>query len=182
LLAADPANAETGKDLAYTHKRIADLLVEMEDNSQALVHFNKALERYEKVVADAPGDLISHFLVATCHGGAARMQARLGEVSPALEECRKGIAILQEITGEEPGYLGRAQACEYLGYAYAALAVSPKVPATESRRHWTAAHDMFRQALNIIDDARRQGPLGADEEWAREIAAEKAKCDAALAK
>ena len=35
LLAADPANALTRKDLAYTHKKIADLLVNLEeDNSQ----------------------------------------------------------------------------------------------------------------------------------------------------
>jgi len=84
LLVADPGNALTRKDLAYTHKRIADFLVELEDNSQALLHFSKALEDYEKVVSDAPADLISQFLVATCHGGVARMQARLGEVDSSL--------------------------------------------------------------------------------------------------
>jgi serine/threonine protein kinase len=182
LFAADPANADTVRDLAYTHKTIADLLVEMEDNSQALVHFNKALDRYEKVVAGSPADLVSRFLVVTCHGGVARMQARLGEAGPALGECRKAIAILQEITGDEPGHLGRAQACEYLGYAYAAVAASPKATDNERREHTSAARDMFRQALNVIDDSRRQGPLGANEQWAQTIAAEIAKCDAALAK
>jgi tetratricopeptide (TPR) repeat protein len=182
LFAADPANADTGRDLAYTHKTIADLLVEMEDNSQALVHFNKALERYEKVVAGAPADLVSRFLVATCHGGMARMQARLGEVGPALEQCRKATGILQEITGDEPGHLGRAQAYEYVGYAYAALATSPKATANERKEHMSAARDMFRQALNVIDDSRRQGPLGTNEEWAQSIATEITKCDAALGK
>ena len=42
---------------------------------------------------------------------------------------------------------------------------------------------MFRQALNVVDDSRRlTGDLGADEQWAKEIADEIAKCDAALGK
>ena len=183
LLAADPANALTRKDLAYAHKRIADLLVDLEDNSQALLHFRKALESYQKVVTGAPGKLTSRFLVATCHAGAARMQARLGEVDPALEQCRKAVTLLHEITGDKPGHLGRAQAYVYLGYAYVALAASPKASASEIRQRTSAARDMFLQALNIIDDLRSsQGDLGANEEWAKEIAAEIAKCDAALGK
>src|SRR6202011_3691992 len=97
LLVADPGNALTRRDLAYTHKRIADFLVELEDNSQALLHFSKAMESYEKMVKDAPADLISQFLIATCHAGMARMQARLGEIDPALEECTRATALLREI-------------------------------------------------------------------------------------
>ncbi len=137
LLAADPANALTRKDLAYTHKKIADLLVELKDDGQALVHFRQALENYLKVVADAPADIISQFLVAACHGGVARMQARLGDLHPALEECGKAHHLLQEITADKTPNMGRAQACEYLGYAYVALAASPKVSASENQR----AHD-----------------------------------------
>ena len=180
LLATDPGNALTHRDLGYTHKRIADCLVELEDNSQALLHFSKALESYEKLAADAPADLVVGFLVATCHGGVARMQARLGEVNPALEECRKAIALLQEITGDKPGHLGRAQGYEYLGYAYAALAASPKASASESRQRMSTARDMFRQTLNILDELRSRGTLGTNEQWAKEIAGEIAKCDTAL--
>ncbi|MGZ9130585.1 MAG: protein kinase domain-containing protein, partial [Candidatus Binatia bacterium] len=77
LLAADPANELTRRDLAYTYKMMADFLVELEDDSQALLHFSKALENYQKVVAAAPPDLVAPFLVAACHGGAARMRAQL---------------------------------------------------------------------------------------------------------
>ena len=182
LLAADPANALTRKDLAYAHKKIADFLVDLEDNSQALLHFSKARELYHKVVTDAPADLISGFLVATCHGGVARMQARLGEVDPALEECRKAIAFLQEITGGT-GHFGRAQAYEYLGYAYVALAASPKASASETRQRMSTARDMFRQSLNILEDLHSQGTLEpTNEDWAREIVGEIAKCDTALGK
>jgi tetratricopeptide (TPR) repeat protein/tRNA A-37 threonylcarbamoyl transferase component Bud32 len=183
LLAADPGNALTHRDLGYTHKRIADFLVELEDNSQALLHFSKALESYERVVMGAPADLYSRFMVAIGHAGVARMQARLGEVDLALEECRKAIALLQEITGDKPGNLARAEGYEYLGYAYAALAASPKASASESRQHLSAARDLFRQALNIFDDSRKiAGGLGVNEVYAKAIAVEIAKCDAALGK
>jgi tetratricopeptide (TPR) repeat protein len=182
LLAADPANAVTRKDLAYAHKKIADLLADLEDNSQALLHFGKALESYEKVATDAPADLVSRFLVATCRAGLARMQARLGEVDAALEECRKTIALLQEITGDVTNLrLGRAQASEFLGYAYVALAASPKASADETRQRMSTARDMFRQSLNILEDLHSQGTLEAsNEDWAKEIAGEIAKCDTAL--
>jgi serine/threonine protein kinase len=183
LLAADPANALTRKDLAYAHKRIADFLVDLNDHSQALLHFSKALEGYQRVVTEAQGGFTSRFLIVTCHAGVAQMQARLGEVEPALEECRKAIAALEEITGEQPGHLGRAQAYEYLGSAYVALAASPKVSASASRQHTSAARDMFQRSLNVLDELRRrQGDLGANEQWAREIAGEVAKCDTALGK
>ncbi len=183
LLAADPGNALTWKDLGDTHSMIAESLADLEDNSQALLHYGKALECYEKVVTDTPGDLFSRFMVVTCHAGVSRMQARLGEIGSALEEARKAVALLQDMSGGKAGHLGRAQACNYLGYAYLALAASPNTSPAETAQRTRAARDMFQQALNILDDARRRsGSLGANEEWAKDIAAEIAKCDTALGK
>jgi non-specific serine/threonine protein kinase/serine/threonine-protein kinase len=186
LLATDPANALTRKDLGYLHKRIADSLANLDDNSQALLHFRKALEAYQKVVADAPTDLISQFLVASCRGGVAQTQARVGEVDPALQECRKAIALLGEIAEDVTNArqrFNRAQAYEYLGFAYTDLAKSPKASANETRQRMSTARDMFRQSLNVLDDLRSRGRLGAaDEDWAKSIAGEIAKCDTALGK
>jgi serine/threonine protein kinase len=184
LLVADPDNELTRRHLGYTHKKIADFLIELGDNSQALVHFRKALESYEKVVTEGPADLILQFVVVTCHGGVARMQARLGQVDLALEECRKAIALLQEIKGGETGHLGRAQAHEYLGYAYVDLATSPRTSPNEKKERMSTARDMFQQTQNILNDARSQDALGGagNEQWARDIAGEIAKCDTALGK
>jgi serine/threonine protein kinase len=186
LLATDPANALTRKDLGYQHKRIADFLANLEDWSQALLHFSRALEIFERLGSDAPADLTTRFRGATCRAGVAGMQARLGDVDHALQECRQAMSLLQEINEEATNVhhrFNRAEAYEYLGYAYLALAASPKASTSESRHHKTTARDMFRQALNIIDDSRRsEADLGVDEQWAREIAGEIAKCDIALGK
>ena len=183
LVAADPANGTARIDLAYNHKRVADLLAKLNEHSEALPHYRQASEGYQRVIKDAPEDLSSRFFAAACRAGAARMQACLGEIEPALEECDNVIAFLRETSGDQPGHLGKAEAHEYLGYAYVALAASPRASAEARRKHTTAAREMFRQSESIIDEARRRdGDLGQNENWAREIAAEIAKCDAALGK
>jgi serine/threonine protein kinase len=186
LLAADPANALTRNDLAYTHKRMAQFLAELDDWSQALVHFSKAVESYEKVATEAPADLLSRFRGVTCRAGAAGMHAKLGEIDPALEECRKATAILQGITEDATNVLhqsNRAEGYEYLAVAYLTLAASPKASPSEIRQHMSAARDMYQQSLNVLDDLRSRGTLPAtDEQWAKGIAEEIAKCDTALGK
>ena len=96
------------------------------------------------------------------------MRARLGEVVPALEECRKTIVLLQGITEDATNMrqrLNRAETHQYLADAYLALAASPTVSASESRQHMSAARDMFQQTLDILNDSRsRGGDLGIDEE------------------
>jgi non-specific serine/threonine protein kinase/serine/threonine-protein kinase len=183
LVAADPVNGTARKDLAYNHKRVADFLMERKDYPEALLHFRKALDGYERVIRDAPEDLSSRFCAAACRAGVARVQACLGDLEPALNECGKVIAWLRETTGDQPGNLGKAEAHEYLGHAYLALAASPHASVDASRERMGTAREMFRQSQRIIDQARRRdGDLGQNENWAREIAAEIAKCDAALGK
>ncbi len=183
LVAADPANGMARKDLAFNHKRVADLLVELKYYPEALQHFREAVEGYAPVIRDAPEDMSARFCAAASRAGVARMQACLGETEPALSECGKVITWLRETTGDQPGHLGKAEAHEYLGHAYLALAALPQASADANRERTGTAREMFRESQRIIDEARRRdGDLGTNETWAKEIAAEIAKCDAALAK
>ena len=186
LLAADPANALTRKDLAYQHKRMADFLGNLHDDPQSLLHYRKALDTYQQVIKDSPTDLISQFLVATCRAGAAQGEARLGEMDRALEECRKAIALLGEITEDATNArqrYNRAQGYESLGFAYLALAASPKASASERRHYMSSARDMYQQSLNVLDDLRSRGIWdAATEDWAKNIAGQIAECDTALGK
>ncbi len=90
--------------------------------------------------------------------------------------------ITEDATNDHQRF-NRADAYEYLGYAYAALAASPKASASETRERMSVARDMFRQSLNVLDDLRSRGILDVNSEvWVKEIAGEMAKCDTALAK
>ena len=186
LVAADPAKAVNRKDLAYQYKRVADFLANMENNSEALSYFRRARDIFEKIASDAPEDLTSRFRVATYGAGVAGMQARLGEIDPALQECRKAVALLGEISESATNTsqrFHRAEAHEYLGYAYVALAASPKASSGEARQYRNAAREMFQETLNVLEDLRSRGALHPDSaKWATTIAGEIAKCDAALGK
>jgi tetratricopeptide (TPR) repeat protein len=158
----------------------------MENNSEALSHFRKAREIYEKVASDAPEDLTSRFRVITYGAGVAGMQARLGQIEPALQECRLAVVLLREIREDATNTMQRfhrAEAYEYLAYAFNALAASSKASTGESRQYRNTAREMFQEALNVLEDVRSRGALDpASAEWATTIAAEIAKCDAALEK
>ncbi|MFL6527743.1 MAG: protein kinase domain-containing protein [Chthoniobacterales bacterium] len=187
LLAEDPANAGIRKNLGHTHETIANFLANLkEDNAQALSHFSKAREIFEKAASDAPGDISSRFNAAICGAGAAGMQARLGQVDPALEQCGKAAALLREIA-EDPANAAhrgmRTDAYQDLAYAYEALAALSQASASEKKERMTAAREMHQQGLNVLEDLRSRGALDPhDQKWASEIAGEIASCDAALAK
>ncbi len=186
LVAADPANALTRSDLAYLHKRIADFLANDRESTQALSHFTKARDIFEKLASDSPADLLSRILVATCHGGIAGMHAQLAEVDPALQECRIAVDLLDQIREETTNVnhrLNRAEAYEYLGYAYGALAAIPTRSGRETTPWQKSSREMFQRSLDVLEDLRRRGTLAAGNAgWASNIAAEIGKCDAALAK
>lgn len=77
----------------------------------------------------------------------------------------------------------RAEAYEYLGYAYNAMATIVKESPGEARQHTSSAREMFQQSFNILEDLRARGLLSAaDTQWAKSIAGEITKCDEALAK
>jgi non-specific serine/threonine protein kinase/serine/threonine-protein kinase len=184
LMAADPANAQTYQDVGYPYRRAGDLLAAVEEDSQALEQYRKALQVYESGSAKVPENLPMRLSLAICQAEVGRMQARRGEKTSALDQCRKAISLLGE-TAEEPTNAYhrdlKAQAYKYLGDAYAALAVSREIPATEKIQHWNAARDVFQRGLSIWEDMRSRGILiPSDASKPEKVAAEIAKCDAAL--
>jgi hypothetical protein len=110
------------------------------------------------------------------------MQAKLGERTTALEECSKALSLLND-TPDNPTdaalRMTRAEAYTYVGNAYAALAVSEKVPAGEKRSHWRSARDIYQRSVDIYLDLRRRG-ISTHEDASDKVMGEIAKCDAAL--
>src|SRR3712207_8684331 len=59
LVAADPANARTRKDLAFTDKKLGEMLVGLGDNVEALRYFRRAVEGFESGLTTTPGNLVA---------------------------------------------------------------------------------------------------------------------------
>jgi hypothetical protein len=114
------------------------------------------------------------------------MQARSGKTDLALQQCSVLTARLSEIP-DDPANIEirsfRAEAYEYLGYAYRDIAAALNGSVSQGKQYTTVARDMFRQSTNISDDARNRGGLTLPESrQAESITAEIAKCDQALAR
>jgi tetratricopeptide (TPR) repeat protein len=186
LVAADPSDTAASDDLAQEYQQVADSLAALGDNAQALLNYRKSLELFENVLAKAPEDLRRRLLLAVSRAGVGKMRARLGEKASAVNECQKTASLLQETT-EDPANANqrslKAQAYQYLGETYAALAAATEGSRTEVTQLWTAARDMFQQSLGIYEDMRGRGILAQpDTRQIDEVAGEIAKCDAALVK
>jgi serine/threonine protein kinase len=175
-IAADPANALIRDDLAITQRRMADRYANLDDNAQALQHFRNAAENYEKL----PQDPKARTNIAICRAGVAGMQARLGQLAPALDECRKVLALLKEIPTPSRDL---AEAYEHLGSAHKALAASSKTSANEQREQMSTVRDMFRQALKVLNDWRNQHTFSPDDErYVKSLTDEMSKSETALDK
>jgi hypothetical protein len=108
------------------------------------------------------------------------MQARLGQLAPALDECRKVLALLKEIPTPSRDL---AEAYEHLGSAHKALAASSKTSANEQREQMSTVRDMFRQALKVLNDWRNQHTFSPDDErYVKSLTDEMSKSETALDK
>jgi non-specific serine/threonine protein kinase/serine/threonine-protein kinase len=186
IVATDPANATARSDLSWGHTKAADLLAGMHDYVQALSHFRQELEICEKLISDAPQDILLQLRRAGCRASMAKMQARLAKPDAALEESGRTIALLDQIHEDTTNWWHRnlrASTYEELGHTYITLAEDKEAQEAQVSQHRSAARDMFRQALAILEDLRSRGRLpAANQTWVEELNREIAKCDAALQK
>ena len=186
LVAADPSDTGASDDLACEFQRVADLLAALGDNSQALSNYEKSVQIYEKTSAKAPENLWERLQLAISRAGVGKMEAKLGKIASAVEECRKTVSLLDETTENPTNRIHRslkAQAYQYLGEAYVALATSREVPTDEITKYRTAAHDMFQRSSGIYQDMRSRGILSVpDAHQLDEVVGEVTRCDAALGK
>lgn len=186
LVAADPSDTGASDDLATELQRVADLLGALGDNSQALSNYEKSAEIFEKTSVKAPENLWERLQLGISEAGIAKMEARLGKISLAAEECRKSVSLLEHTTENPTNRIQRsmkAQAYQYLGEAYVALAILPNDPSADVLQRWTPAREMFLRSSGIYQDMRSRGMLSVpDAHQLDEVAADMTKCDAALGK
>lgn len=187
LFKADPANSDAEVRVADIYMNMAHALSRQGDVSQALSYYNKSAEHCEKLSRPSTDPNWGASLNAViARAGAAAMQARTGASDLALGECSKLTARLREIPDDPSNVqfrLWRAEAYEYLGYAYRGIAAASKASVSESKQYTTVARHMFRESINLFDDVRSHGGLNVpDAREAKSVADEIAKCDAALAK
>ena len=179
---ADSANAQSWEDFGYSCERIGDLLSDSGNYSEALSYHRRALNMWQKVSASAPQNVYARSRVIVTLTSIAKMQAKLGARTAALEECAKAVGLLKTKADDPTNVMLRtirADSYTFLGDTYAALAESKKLSAGEAREYWRSARENYQGSLDIYLDLRRRG-IATQEDAGNQVTAEIAKCDSAL--
>ena len=179
LVAADPANVQAHGDLGYSLQRLGDILAKRGDHAEALLHYRRSAESYERGYGQS-GNRDGFFTLAVSHAGVARAHANLGSRSAALDAVRRA-EIRSAEAPDNPANSAqqgvRAQVYEYLAETYVALATRPDRGPADARADWSAACDMFRRSHEVWEDMRRRGILSVtDASKPGEVAREIARC------
>ena len=183
-LATDPANVQGRVDYTYSSERMGVLLSELGEDAEALRHFRNNLTTRQSLLADDPENLTHQYGLCLAEAEVAHMEAKAGNLEPALEQCRKSTDRLEAAVDDPTStyYRGlRARSYGYIGDAYAAVASAAATPADQAQKHWRTARMMYERSLHIWQDLRTRGILAGDdatkpEELTRQIA----RCKAAL--
>ncbi len=154
LIAADPVNAVIRASIAETHKRISDFAANQHKDAEGLLHFTKALELFEQLGTEAPDDLPSRFNAAACRAGAAGMQARLGDLDSALQNCRRADELLRGIAEQPTNARHRVLRAEVHGVSRLRLRCAGGVPENSGRRDQAARERFARNVPTRPNCAR----------------------------
>jgi len=183
LYATDKNNAVLLEDLSYSLKQIGSILVTKADVAGALKHYRRALDIYEKRIAEDPMNKMYQGFASEIHNGIGNAMMKSNDLSESLKSYRRALAISEKLSAEDPTEALKrhelARTYSNIGNAYAAIASTSS--GTQRIQNWGEARANYQRGLDILLDMRTRGmltTLGSGEPDT--IAAEVAKCDAAL--
>ena len=182
--ADDPDNAVARADRGYSHGRIGELLALQGKYAEALPYLRAALAAYYELGAESSEDLYYRMRGILLEAGVGEVEARLGERGEALRKASKALELLDGIVVDpSSGTRSSIKGQVYMRVAaiHAALGADVKLGAAERREHWRKARELYSQSLHVWQDMEKRGILTAEDRTKpQEVAAEIARCDAAL--
>jgi non-specific serine/threonine protein kinase/serine/threonine-protein kinase len=180
LIAADPNDAAMRRNAGVGYRNVG-AATGIGDRAEALKNFNKALEIFAGLVAkDATnGDFRQQW--AYTFLALSQFQVKATDFNAAVASAQQGIKIEEALVASAPTNVAAqntlALLYRQLGDSAAALG------AKGTKQNWSAARDAYQKALDIYQDMKSKGTLSsADAGKPDEVAAEIAKCDAALSR
>jgi tetratricopeptide (TPR) repeat protein len=155
------------------------------NRAAAMQSYSKAKPIAEALAAadahnmQARGDLAALYLSL----GACERQN--GDPLPALDDCRRAVAIREELSGANPSNaLTRrdlASAYSELAEVYEKLAANKEASAVQQQDNWRVAKEWYDKSLKIWQEMKSNRILGgADAGKPEELARKVANCDSAL--
>lgn len=183
LYATDKNNALLLEDLSYSLKQIGGILVMKADVAGALKHYRRALDIYEKRIAEDPMFKMYQGFAAEIHNGIGNAMMKANDLSESLKSYRRALAISERLAAEDPteALKRRELARTYSNIGHAYFAIASTSSGAHRIQNWREARANYQKALDILLVMRTGGMLNTLELGEPDtIAAEVAKCDAAL--
>jgi eukaryotic-like serine/threonine-protein kinase len=185
---ANPQNARLRQYLLENEYWTGFYLAEKGLPAQALPHYRIALAGYLKLSSADAHDVLAMRYLGKCYMSMGRALAADGKAAEGVQSARQAVRILETLvaadradTNFKPSDLAYARSA--VAEAYSRLAEQPGVSKTSISASWGEARSWYQQSLDTWLQLRQKAPLGSsDAKEPDKIAAEIARCDAALAR
>jgi serine/threonine protein kinase/predicted negative regulator of RcsB-dependent stress response len=182
LAAEDQGNAQLQLDVSISHRQIGDVLFKSNDLAGALASHRQALEiRLELAREDEKNTEVQHDL-AESYDRIGEVLQKSGDTARALENYREALKLREALAADRTNSAARAElasTCAKLGQVYSTLAA--RASAHQQAENWREARSFYQRSLEVLLDLRTRGALSRAQSGEPDrIAAELAKCDAAL--
>ncbi len=183
---SDPTNVEARRDVAAADGSIAQALAQSGDLSAALVAERKAIAIYRELSAAEPANTEIRMYLLTRWETVGELLRKSGDVEGALESYHNTVVTVEAWSKAEPESvsLQRLLASDEtnIAAAYKQMAVSPGLPADESRARWRNAQKCYQRSLDAWRWLRaHSGLTKSDEIQIAELTSDFAQCNVALA-
>jgi eukaryotic-like serine/threonine-protein kinase len=125
LLAKNGQSTQTQLDLAGSHRRISDMLMQKNDLTNALQHARQSLQLIESLPQQELANTQARREQAAAYESIGEVFKEQGDVTASLEQQRRGLQIMETIAAQEPANLAvRRQLAVMLGKVAARLSAT----------------------------------------------------------
>ncbi|HST22711.1 MAG TPA: tetratricopeptide repeat protein, partial [Blastocatellia bacterium] len=187
VAAADPADAKARRNVGVAHLQMWSAFAKIGDYTEALKVARKLVTIFEGLIDEDRANMHGRGELALSYNNLGLSLAKTGNGAQALDYCRKARIITEELSAANPANaeLKAINASTYsnIGSVYADMAASEKSSASKQLELWREARNWHQRGYDIMKDLKDRGEFASrDYDSADDIAAEIAKCDAAIAR
>lgn len=186
LLATAPENLNFRRRQALNYLNIAHPTRKLGDQVRALKYLKMAQEIQQDILAKDPVRTPVRQDLLTTYNLLGDLQLQAKDMNGAMEQYRTALSMAEMIAANQPrdAYPRRdlAECYERHGSWFRALALNPKISATDRITNWRTARTWYQKHLTVWDSWTNYAVSSAFNTTRREKAAHAvAECDAALA-
>lgn len=187
IAAADPADQKARRNVGVAHMQTWEALAKMGNYAEALKVSRSAVAIFEHLIDEDRANAHGRGELAVSYNNLGLSLAKTGSGTQAVDYCRKALAITEELSAANPtnAELKALVANSYsnFGSAYEAIASSEKASAAKQIELWREARGWHQRGFQIMKELQDRGEWTSQDYISPdEIAAEIAKCDAAIEK